>query len=424
MQKIQIQYQLNQANFQIISAYCVNKYLFQLNQLSCNRTILFYQNIWLMDNQCGQNGCLCIVQEFQSQDQKQMSKLTLDTMFCYRNQAKKGGCIVSQQIGLQITNSILSEKLTEQGESIYYDGEITNLLFQNNLIVSNTAQEGGAIYLGSQSLPELNKTVNYLSNNTAHRYGNISSSHSTQLTIYTKICSFKLQYINAYLTNQSNPSELLVLKLPSGQQIQTYQYIDIDKQKYQHQQIKFRVLALNAYHEQQFHLNNSECLIQSGLQQGSQETVFTNNIQIIIEKCLMKKLKIIIQMIQLFFTELRIMKSCNSVQIPKYEDTFPYQIMDYNSKYQLILYIQTYPCELGEYKNLTDNACYLCDINKKQYSVTINATTCQFMDEDTIVSITPAQLYLKLDIGIVKLLSIVKIEQRTVQVDGNKERDL
>ncbi|CAK62039.1 unnamed protein product (macronuclear) [Paramecium tetraurelia] len=370
---------------------------------------IIISNIWLMDNQCGENGCLCIVQEFLSQDQKKMSTLTLDTMFCYRNQAKKGGCIVSQQVGLKIKNSIFSENLAvEQGGSIYYDGEVTNLLLQNNLIVSNTAQEGGAIYLGNQSLPELNKTLNYFNNNTAYGYGNISSSHSTQLTVMYKNLQFSTLNslnngrINAYLTNQSNSSQILVLKLPSGQQIQTYQYFNIQKQKYEHQHLKFRILALNAYHEQQFHLNNSECLIESGHQQGSQETVFTNNYTNYNRKVFDQETQDynLDDLIIYYGTEndqskLILQISCNSVQIPKYEDTFPHQIMDYNSKYQLILYIQTYPCQIGEYKNLTDNACYLCDINKKQYSVTINATTCQFMDEDTIASITPAQLQLK-----------------------------
>ncbi|CAK62035.1 unnamed protein product (macronuclear) [Paramecium tetraurelia] len=209
--------------------------------------------------------------------------------------------------------------------------------------------------------------------------------------------------INAYLTNQSNSSQILVLKLPSGQQIQTYQYFNIQKQKYEHQHLNFRILALNAYHEQQFHLNNSECLIESGHQQGSQETVFTNNYTNYDRKVFDQETQDynLDDLIIYYGTEnnefrLILQISCNSVQIPKYEDIFPFQIMDYNSKYQLILQIQTYPCQLGEYKNLTDNACYLCDVNKKQYSVTINATTCQFMDEDTIASITPAQLQLKI----------------------------
>lgn len=32
-------------------------------------------------------------------------------MFCYRNYAKRGGCIVSKKVGLKISNSILSENL-------------------------------------------------------------------------------------------------------------------------------------------------------------------------------------------------------------------------------------------------------------------------------------------------------------------------
>ncbi|CAK69568.1 unnamed protein product (macronuclear) [Paramecium tetraurelia] len=387
---------------------CQSGLLFiKLIELQSENIIL--SNIWLMDNQCGQNGCLCFVQEFQSQEQKIMSKLSLDNMFCYRNQAEKGGCIVSKQVGLKITNSILSENLAiRQGGSIYYDGEITNLLFQNNLIMSNTAQEGGAIYLGNQSLPELNRTFNYFNNNTAYIYGKISSSHSTQLTVmyknlqFSTLNSLRNGQINAYLTNQSNSSELQFLKLPSGQQIKNYQYFDIHKQEYQHLHLKLRVLALNAYNEQQFHLSNSECLIESGYQYGSQEIVFTNNYTNYNRKDFDQETQDynLDDLIIYYGTEndqsnLILQVSCNSVQIPIYEDIFPYQIMDYNSKYQLILYIHTYPCQYGEYKNLTDNACHLCDINKKQYSVTINATTCQFMDEDTIASITPAQLQLK-----------------------------
>ncbi|CAK62062.1 unnamed protein product (macronuclear) [Paramecium tetraurelia] len=301
----------------------------KLIELQSDKIIL--SNIWLMDNLCGQNGCLCFVQELQSQEKKIMSKLSLDNMFCYRNQAEKGGCIVSKQVGLKITNSILSENLAiRQGGSIYYDGEITNLLFQNNLIVSNTAQEGGAIYLGNQSLPELNRTFNYFNNNTAYGYGNISSSHSTQLTILYKSVLFSTLHIlnngqiNAYLTNQSNRSELLVLKLPSGQQIQTYQYFDINKQEYQHQHLKFRVLALNAYHEQQFHINNSECLIESGYQYGSQEVNFTNNYTNYNRKAFDQETQDynLDDLIIYYGTEnnefrLILQISCNSVQIPK-----------------------------------------------------------------------------------------------------------
>ncbi|CAD8205394.1 unnamed protein product [Paramecium pentaurelia] len=380
----------------------------RLIELQSDNIIL--SNIWLMDNQCGENGCLCFVQEFESQENKKLSQLTLDTMFCYRNYAKRGGCIVSKQVGLKISNSILSENLAvEQGGSIYYDGEITNLLFQNNLIVSNTAQEGGAIYLGNQSLPELNKTFNYLNNNTAYRYGNISSSHSTQLTViyrnlqFQTLHAFKNGKIYAQLTNQSNSSDLYLLKLPSGQQIQTYQYFNIHKQEYEHLHLKLRVLALNAYNEQQFHLNNSECLIESGYQQqDQQEIIFTNNYTNYNRKVFDQETQdynfddlIIYYGNEIDESKLILQISCNSVQIPIYENVFPYQIVDLNSQYYLTLYIQTYQCQLGEYKNLTDNACYLCDILKKQYSVTINATGCQFMDEDTIISITPAQLQLK-----------------------------
>ncbi|CAD8120689.1 unnamed protein product [Paramecium sonneborni] len=383
--------------------------LFYLRIIEEQSNNIFLQNIWLMDNNCGQRGCLQFVQDDESKKNNSISVYTIDTMFCYRNYAKRGGCVGSKGIGIKIANSILSQNIAgEQGGGVYYEGQTTNFIFQNNLIVSNTAKEGGAIYLGTYNLPELNKTLNYLNNNSAYQYGNTSSSHSTQLTVLYRNTQFRTLHVlengilNAYISNSSDFSNKYILKLPSGQKISSYQYFNMIRQEYENLNLKFRVLALNAYKEQQYNLNNTICIIESGIQQDQKDYIFTNNYTNYNRKVfdLQTQDYNLDDLILYYGNEVNesilILKiSCDSVEIPIYDEAFPYQINNYNSKYFLYLYIQTFPCQLGEYKNLTDNACYLCDIKKKQYSVTRNATECNFMDEDTTISITPAQIQLK-----------------------------
>ncbi|CAK62034.1 unnamed protein product (macronuclear) [Paramecium tetraurelia] len=174
--------------------FCQSGLIFiKLIELQSENVIL--SNIWLMDNQCGENGCLCIVQEFQSQDQKKMSTLTLDTMFCYRNQAKKGGCIVSQQVGLKITNSILSENLAvEQGGSIYYDGE---QIYYYRITLSCQTQHKKEVQYIQATKVCLNQTKLQTISIIILHMDMVTLVHLTQLNLQqcTKIYNFQLQIL-------------------------------------------------------------------------------------------------------------------------------------------------------------------------------------------------------------------------------------
>ncbi|CAD8112075.1 unnamed protein product [Paramecium sonneborni] len=380
----------------------------KLIEEQANNIIL--QNNMLMDNQCGQNGCLYFFNEIDTSRYINNSLVKIDTILCYRNTAIIGGCIVSNGVGLSIQKSIFSENQAyEQGGSIFFKGDSKNLQILNNLIVSNSAKQGGAIYLGEYCLPDLIRTQNFLLNNTAQEYGSVSSSKPNQLTL--KYRDFQYQTFNfkqsdfeiAYLTIYSESQEESILKLPSGQKISSYQYFNISSQEYQNLNLKFRVIALNPFNEQQFNLKNSECFIESGYKNPNQDIIYTNNLTSYTTKSFDQKSQDYnFDDLILYYgntnndDQLLILKiNCNSILIPNYNDYYPYDIINYNQKYFLILSIQTFPCQLGEYINAKDNSCNLCDVEKKLYSVTLNATFCKYMDEKTTTSIKPAQLELK-----------------------------
>ncbi|CAD8199054.1 unnamed protein product [Paramecium octaurelia] len=115
------------------------------------------------------------------------------------------------------------------------------------------------------------------------------------------------------------------------------------------------------------------------------------------QKMKTKSLQIIILIYIKFIliNPLRLQFYCNSINVPIYSNSFPFELVSYHSNYNLRINIKTFDCQFGEIKNLTNLSCEKCDFSKGLYTLTLNSERCDIKDDLTIINVQNNQLVLR-----------------------------
>ncbi|KAM3129080.1 hypothetical protein pb186bvf_018792 [Paramecium bursaria] len=349
------------------------------------------------------------------------------------NIAKAGSCIAIYSIDtLIVNNSFTNNNATLVGAAIYFDNGLNgqnSILFYQNQISNNNAQVGAGIYLFNTSVTNLNLLNNKLLQNSASLGGSNVFETTQKLTISMveninfKTTTYRNQSgdlnSNGFIDDKESiiydvivnneqqkignyPNLINYLILPSGQAINSYKYY----YNYTNEQIPFnwvfRIINLNIYGEQVVNQPNGiACYVDGRIQseQNYTDKAFTTNFTIPQTFYFLQEKKgfDLDQMIVLFdpkidpqyYLELRF--KCDSVIIPISASTPPYEQLDVNTNYYLIVNVRTFPCQIGEaYDN---QQCIPC--TGTSYNIDLNKNSCQQMDQSVMNDVRPFSFSLK-----------------------------
>ncbi|CAD8208889.1 unnamed protein product [Paramecium pentaurelia] len=412
----------------ISCANCTNGLLYMqfLNETKLEQTqIVQYPKV--VNSICGNKGCLIFEKLLiilngrilsQQVGSQQGYELQISYLICENNLAFTGTCIMINSIFTSIQDSVLQHNnATFQGGAIVVKGS-DQVIIENSLIQYNKAEVGGGLYLENTFALnyELLKTRVIL--NTAIFYGNNIASIPEKLAI--QITSNEFLQTKVLLENPKKKIEEIIIKpftsingqnskfvqLPTGQQISNYQFFDWKSQNYINYDLIFRIHTLNRKMNLIQNLSNSFCTINSrryNILEKDEDQEFTNNytkyntIQYNSETQDFNLDDLIVYFDNDVPEEivLQLEFHCDSIKIPIFNQTYPYQTERYHNDYKLRINIKTLECQFGEIKNLTDFSCVICDSNQGLFSLTINAQKCDIQDDLSTISVRSNQLQLR-----------------------------
>ncbi|CAK84354.1 unnamed protein product (macronuclear) [Paramecium tetraurelia] len=424
-------------------------YLLKLNSILCqncsegvfkitnidgaqNQTLIQFKSISVSDNLCGELGCLFLSRSDKSQlnlfssnnnhrqlaDASQLSELMVldikieDSKFD-NNQGLFGGAMLISGVSTNINNCQFTNNYANNtGGSIYFDYKTNSeLLIFNSLFADNTANIGGAVFLGNYSINSPSVQNNAFFNNKAFLFGENQADQPVRLALQigekvletTNVISDKnnitdIVKIDSYQIGKNNYEYIMI---PSGQKIIEYQIFDETQQQFIPYNFTFRILAINKENGPVKVLDGSKCTIQGRevLNEiyGEFYSNYTNLPEISFNSTSQDyNLDSMIVTFQpdlntFGFLQLEIM--CNSVKIPQFSKDPPYKFQNFFTNYRLRINIQTFQCQRGEYKT-DDGKCKLCDSSSDQYTV-IAGERCQIKDQIKMEQVSPARIMLR-----------------------------
>ncbi|CAD8149864.1 unnamed protein product [Paramecium octaurelia] len=334
------------------------------------------------------------------------------------NSASYGGPLLIIRIHAIIKDCIFKNNVAGFGGAIYYSSEKEELYIMDSKIIENKAEIAGGIYLSSQSLQLTKQLDLQLDSNNSTLYGSnaLEKPRSLILAIIEGILLEKKEITNTdkEIIEQIiiNPYKILgsssqkyQLILPSGIAITSYRYFDPIKSEFIPYNLTFRIIALDKFKEQIMGLPGSYCTLQpKAFNLSSQREQY--NIQYSLSQYdvvfnettgdyNLDNLIIYFNPTYAQDIVLRLSIQCNSVSVPQYKESPPFQIYNYVTNYRLFVDIRTFPCQLGEFLNQTSGGCVLCDSFQNQYQVTWAAQNCSYKDDSKIKSLESSMIELR-----------------------------
>ncbi|CAD8181409.1 unnamed protein product [Paramecium octaurelia] len=334
------------------------------------------------------------------------------------NSASYGGPLLIVRINAIIKDCIFQNNLADIGGAIYYSSEKEELYILETKIIENKAQIAGGIYLSSQSLQLTNQLDLQLDSNNSTLYGSnaLEKPRSLTLAIIKGILLDKKEISNTdkEIIEQIiiNPYKILgssqktfQLLLPSGIAITSYRYFDPIKSEFIPYNLTFRIIALDKFKEQIMGLPGSYCTLQpKAFNLNSQREQY--DVQYSLSQYDVQYNETTgdynLDNLIIYFNPnygqdivLRLSIQCNSVLVPQYKESPPFQIYNYVKNYKLLVDIRTFPCQLGEFLNQTSGGCVLCDSFQNQYQVSWAAQNCSYKDDQKIKSLESSMIELR-----------------------------
>ncbi|CAK68281.1 unnamed protein product (macronuclear) [Paramecium tetraurelia] len=400
-------------------------YLQFLNETTLQQTQLV-QNLKVTNSICGNKGCM-VVEKLLGQDGRiltqqeafqQEYELQITDYICENNLGFTGTCLILNSIFTLIQDSVLQHNnATFQGGAIVVKGS-DQIIIENSLIQYNKAEVGGGMYLEKIFALnyELLKTRVIL--NSANFYGDNVASNPEKLAI--QITQNEMLQSKILVENSTTKIEEVVVKpftsingknskfvqLPTGQQISTYQFFDWRNQNYINYDLIFRIHAQNRKMHLIQNLSSTACTINSrryNISEQDEDQEFTNNFtkQNTIFYNSETQDYNLDELIVYFDNDvpeeivLQLEFQCDSIKIPIFNTTYPYQTLSFHNDYSLRINVKTLECQFGEIKNLTDFSCAICDSIQGLFSLTLNAQKCDIQDDISTISVRSNQLQLR-----------------------------
>ncbi|CAD8117448.1 unnamed protein product [Paramecium sonneborni] len=402
---------------------------------------IFFNNIKILNSQCGQTGCLSFIQSeddpffrrdlltnrrriLQKHDyinliqQLGYQARIINSKF-FNNYATFGGAVFIVQTKIIIHNCLFESNKAEMGGAFYYFSNESSMIIIESQIIENQAKIAGGLYLNKQQLQETVLLNVFLFNNNSTLFGSDVSENPRSLTIsidggQTFLTKIKVKQSPTMIIDKIvvNPYKVLgqservkYLTLPSGRQIFSYKFFDLLQSEYIPYNLSFRIIALNKQNTQEKKLAGTTCTqtptiinTTSGeAVQGLMGTLSYNKVKFNENTGDYNLDDLIIYFNPSYDDDiiLRLNIQCSIILIPQYEVTPPYLIKNYISNYNLLVDIKTFQCQLGEFLNATSGGCTLCDIIQGQFSVQRGAQSCSYKDDQKIKSIKSSMIELR-----------------------------
>ncbi|CAD8079740.1 unnamed protein product [Paramecium primaurelia] len=386
----------------------------------------YISNLKVTNSTCGFNGCYYITKEnlnarrFLVNSEMQLKSMKfeiyINNYICQFNRAKNGTCLFAENVKVLIENSVFQyNNASGTGGAIIIKMN-QEFLIKSSLIQHNSAQIGGGIYLVNQQDMDYFKLETIFDNNKAEYFGNDRVSIPQKLTVTLTdensllstltITETQDQLIQQVILKPSQPLSTQYFFLPSGQKISSYQEFSKENKSYSPFKYKFRVIALSKDNSVMKNLKNSFCEIDSRILNTSdlfQEDKFSNNLTNINEITFndltqdynLDDLIIYFDNASPLEIVLQLQFRCNSISIPVYNKSYPYNLMNSHSNYKLRVNIKALSCQYGEIKNNTDFSCIPCNSDQGLFSLNINSEKCDLKDDVSTISVQSALLKLK-----------------------------
>ncbi|CAD8213585.1 unnamed protein product [Paramecium octaurelia] len=418
------------SQFDLSNISCVNctnglLYLQLLNETKLQSTQLV-QNLKVTNSICGKKGCV-VLEKLLGQNARILTQeevfqqgyeLQITDYICENNLGFTGTCLNLNSIFSLIQDSVFQyNNATFQGGAVVVKGS-DEIIIENSLIQYNKAEAGGGMYLEkifalNYELLKTRVILNY-----ANFYGDNVASNPEKLAI--QITQDEMLQSKVLVENSTTKIEEVAVKpftsingknskfilLPTGQQISTYQFFDWKNQNYINYGLIFRIHAENRKMHLIQNLTNTVCTINSrryNISEQDEDQEFTNNFtkyNTIIFDAETQDYKLD-DLIVYFDNDapeeivLQLEFQCNSIKIPIFNSTYPYQTLSFHNDYSLRINVKTLECQFGEIKNLTDYSCSICDSIQGLFSLTLNAQKCDIQDDISTISVRSNQLQLR-----------------------------
>ncbi|CAD8164426.1 unnamed protein product [Paramecium octaurelia] len=397
-----------------------------------NQNLIYISGLYLKDSQCGIFSCFVIAARSTNEIQlfsrfksnrildqekaefdKQISTVKIEKSLFDNNQATFGGGILISALSSVISNCQFTNNIASSvAGALYFDYELeTQLLVYDSVFANNEAKVGGALYLSDFQVQSPSKMNNVFQGNQATYFGDNLANQPTQLTLQigSKIMQKKLLE-----KNSTNLTEIIDVKqykigssqynnimLPSGQAIGGYQIFDEITQSYIPYNFTFRIIPMNDENNQIKALEGSKCFIRGRQIIEKQEGEFLTNFTSITEVLFnatsqdynLDQMEITFDPDYSSTGYLQLEITCNSIQIPIFQEKPPYLLQDYFTNYRLRVNLQTFPCQRGEYKTKL-GTCKLCDSNADQYNVKAG-DQCKIKDPIKMEQVSSARVMLR-----------------------------
>ncbi|CAD8108833.1 unnamed protein product [Paramecium primaurelia] len=408
-----------------------------LNYFKLGNSIITFENLELLQAQCGQMSCIVFKQQFNqnrlrllvddSAKNSLIYSVTVRKSIFANNFGSYGGVFHVNDINILFDDcKFLFNTATESGGAIYFVSKQATLNIYDSEISSNSAKIGGAFFLQNYTLNSPSVLNLQLRNNKALLFGQNYAEYPNQLTLSINNGSDYLEKerLFANLTtiidvitikpyNISNKQKHFIT-LPSGQAINTYKYFDEDLQLYLSYNLTFRIIALNKQDNKIQNLDGSKCSIYSRkininnlteIDPQNMDNITSTlnspytNLQEVYFNTTSQDYNLD-EMIVYFDPKsnsqavLQIEFLCNSIRIPIFNPEPPYLLKYQIENYRLRVNVQSFECQVGEQKRDEDGTCLVCDSQQDQYSV-IAGETCQVKDTISTEAVTSASVKLR-----------------------------
>ncbi|CAD8120690.1 unnamed protein product [Paramecium sonneborni] len=387
--------------------YCLNGLLnFKISQ----KSVIIIEQITVQNSKCGINGCISFLsfqsqrilqnQDFYNSLEKSNIPIQISQLLCKNNQAQNGGCLYIQNQKIQLISSLIYGNKAQYGGAIFTTGNTSTLISKDLTIINNTAKFGSGIYNQNnlnrniQGLKLIdNKGLNQIVEYPQQIYLEILKNKMFIPTITQQTSNLQIAEIMA------ENGQRIIINVPTGIPLAQYKKFEIVKNKYNSQTMEMNLYGINSQLEIVQNLTNTYCELsikninsELGKKQNlrlnkykfyfnqSTNSYNLNDLVFLIPQDLNQTFELSIQ--------------CNSIYVPIVNKINKF-IEGYHQNYILKLLIKSYECQLGEYSQNSQDYCHQCNVDQKQYSVTIGATYCQIIDDRKIQEITQAQIFLR-----------------------------
>ncbi|CAD8087564.1 unnamed protein product [Paramecium sonneborni] len=404
---------------------------------------IFFSNVHIKDSDCGQTGCISLIQNDSSSilrndllsslnnnrilQQHDYNNLTyilshqariINSIFT-NNKAIYGGSIFIVEIQSIVYRCYFKNNTASIGGAIYYFSKKAELYIFESQILGNKAKIAGGLYLNSQSLQTTKQLDVYLLDNNSTHFGTDVFENPRSLTLSIDGGQTYLTKKQISKTQTSLVEEIVItpykilgyalksnfLMFPSGREIGSYQYFDQYSSEYIPYNLTFRIIALNKYNTQEKELEGSTCTITPSIVNYTTKEIITGltislsytNVKFNQTSGDFNLDNLIIYFNPTYEAEVVLQLSifCNIISIPIYQPTPPFSINSTITNYKLLVNIKTFPCQLGEFLNSTSGGCTLCDTVQNQYQVQWSAQSCSYKDDLKMKSIQSSMIELR-----------------------------